>query len=107
MISLIIDHFGAAIINCDPSQTANNNCDTNFPKITPNSVTAQNALQVVFGIISVVAIIYIIISAIRFQTTLGNPEASAKLRNTIIFAGVGLVIALSAEAIVTLTLGRL
>lgn len=66
-----------------------------------------SALQIVFGLIAVVAVIFIILNAIRYQTSLGNPEATAKLRDSIIWLGVGLAFALSAEAIVTFVLRSL
>lgn len=76
----------------------------NIPKTELNSNTIGQILQIVFGVIAVVAVIFIIINAIRYQTSLGNPDATAKLRNAIIWLGVGLAVALLAETIVTFTL---
>lgn len=106
IITTILQIFSAFIKNCDPSNASDPSCQTTFPRIGASSDNVKIALQLVFGIISVATVIYIIIAAIRYQVSLGNPEATTKLRNTIIYAGIGLAIALSAEAIVTFTLGR-
>lgn len=81
--------------------------DTGLPTTCASSDTVKIVLQIVFGVIAVMAIIFIIISAIRYSSSIGNPQATEKLRNSIIYAAIGLVVALSAEAIVTFTLGRL
>lgn len=101
MLPNSIVRFSQVITNCDGST-----CQTHLPDVGANASNAQIALQLIFGVIAVVTVIFIIIAAIRYQASLGNPEATAKLRNTIIFAAIGLVIALSAEAIVTFALGR-
>ncbi len=96
-----------AVVNCDPATTQGPNCETNLPQISADASTAKIALQLLFAAVAVVTVLYIIIAAIRYQASLGNPEATAKLRNTVIYAAIGLVIALSAEVIVTFTIGRL
>jgi hypothetical protein len=99
--------FAAGVIqNCDPNKSGSLNCQTTLPVIGATSDNVKVALQLIFGVIALLTVIYIIIAAIRYQISLGNPEATAKLRNTIIFAAVGLVITLAAEAIVTFTIGR-
>lgn len=98
MTSTIINIFAALIKQDDLP---------NIPGTSLDSDTLKQALQIVFGVIAVTAIIFIIISAIRYSTSIGNPQATEKLRNSIIYAAIGLVVALSAEAIVTFTLGRI
>jgi len=48
----------------------------------------------------------IVISGFRFIVGQGSPQETAKARNTIVYALVGLVVALTAEAIVALVLGK-
>lgn len=82
--------------------------DTGLPAVNAGHSQITIVLRFVFGIIGVLALIYIILAGIRLSTSIGSdPQAFAKARNTLIFAGVGLAIAISAEAIVTLVLGRL
>jgi threonine/homoserine/homoserine lactone efflux protein len=95
-------HLLFAVTNCvGPS------CDTNFPTVGATSDTLQVALQILFGIIGTLTVIYIIFAGIRLTTSQGDPQTIAKERQSIIFALVGLVVTLSAEIIVTFVLGRL
>lgn len=79
----------------------------NMPKVDANPDSLQNILAVVFGVFAAVAVLVIVLAAIDFATGGGNAEKVSKARNTIIYALVGLVIALTAEAIVYTVLGRL
>ena len=83
-------------------------CDAGqIPKVGAGQDQIKIVLQIVFGIIGIVALIYIFIAGFQLVTSLGNPEALKKARQSIIFAVVGLLVALSAEIIVNLVLGRL
>lgn len=98
--------FAALVDNCDPG-SARTDCQTRLPQISANGSTVKIALQFLFATVAVATVIYIIIAAIRYQASLGNPEATAKLRNSIVYAAIGFVVAMSAEAIVTFTIGRI
>ena len=107
MSLFLITHTLAAVVqNCDPNQADDGSCQTIFPAIKGTPDNVKIALQIVFGVIAVVTVIYIVLVAIRYQMSLGDPGATAKLRNAIIYAAIGLVIALSAEIIVSFALGR-
>jgi ABC-type polysaccharide transport system permease subunit len=49
----------------------------------------------------------IVIAGLRFITAQGNPQENAKARNTIVYAVVGLLVALIAEIFVSFILGKL
>lgn len=72
-----------------------------------NSDFLRSVLQIALGVIAALAVIYIIISAIRYSVSVGDPQATAKLRGSLIYAGVGLAVVVGAEAIVTFALGKL
>jgi len=78
---------------------------------TPNSLTSVAALQtilgVVFGIIGALALLIITVSGLRYITSAGDPEKTTRARNGIIYALVGLILAISAEAIVAFGVKRL
>ncbi|MCX6727399.1 MAG: hypothetical protein NTX11_01110 [Candidatus Saccharibacteria bacterium] len=82
-------------------------CETGLPAVNAGNDQLTKILQIVFGIVGAVAVIYIIIAGFGLITSLGNPEALAKARQALIFAGVGLAIALSAELIVTFVINRI
>ncbi len=97
----------AQVSNCAPGNSCDPNSQTNFPEVTASADTIKTGLQIFFGIIAAVTVIYIIINAIRYATSLGDPKANEQLRNSIIYAAIGLSVVLSAEAVVTFVLGRL
>ena len=94
------------INNCDPSGDTSR-CVSILPQVSANENQIQNGLAIIFGVFAAVAILIIIIAAINFATSEGNPENISRAKKTIIYALVGLLISLSAEAIVLTVLGRL
>jgi len=81
-----------------------------YPGPTPTdggSGSLNTALNIAFGVLGSISLIVIIISGIRLMTSGGNPDAIGKLRNTLIYAAIGLVVALTAAGILNLVLGRL
>lgn len=97
-----------ASLNCGglPGESSCNN-NTGLPTISASAANVQTIFQIVFGILGAVAVIYIILSSIRMITAQGDPQSVQKARQGILYAAVGLVIALSAELIVTFVLNKL
>ena len=94
------------------AQNIRNNCNgesciSNLPTVNANENQIQNLLGIVFGVIAAVAVIVIILAAIGFATADGNPDDVSKAKKTIIYALIGLAIAISAEAIIYTILGKL
>jgi hypothetical protein len=107
MISLI-KQFAASSGVKIPGNQCNGSCsDTGLPGSTVTNGTISNLLQIAFGIIGAVAVLYIVIAALQLITSGGNPESAKKARETIIYAVIGLIVAVSAEAIVTFFLNNL
>ena len=94
----------AANVTCPTGYVGS--CDTGLPKIGASPDELKTILQLTFGIVSAIAVLIIVIGGFRFVLSEGNPENAAKARETIIYALVGLAIALSAEAIVSFVLNR-
>lgn len=95
----------AQITNCDgPNATG---CDTNLPQVAADSNTITTILSVVFGILGVVCVFLLIYAGMQFITGGDDPQKVKNARNTIIWALIGLGIALLAEAIVFVVLSRL
>jgi len=89
--------------SCDPGTT----CDTGLPTVQAGKTQLDQVLSIVFGVFAAIAVLMVILGGLRYITSQGNPQEVAKARDTIIFAGIGLVIAVSAEAIVFFVVGRL
>ena len=64
-------------------------------------------LSIVFAILGGVAVIMVIIGGIKYAGSQGDPAGTAKAKNTIIYAMVGVVVAIFAVTIVQFTVGRL
>lgn len=93
-------------VNCLEGTDPDDLCETGLPPINADAGNVQTMLQLLFGIIAVIAVIIIVIAGIRFITESTNPQETAKARNAIIYAVIGLAIALSAQIIVTFVLNR-
>lgn len=81
-----------------------NSYTTGLPTAGAGPSELQQILQIVFAIISVLAVLMIMIAGLRFITAQGNPQEVAKARNTIVYALIGLAVALTAEGIVSFVL---
>jgi len=64
-------------------------------------------LSVLLGLAGGIALLVIVVAGFRFVTSQGNPDATARSRNTIIYALIGLVICTLAYSIVTFVLERI
>lgn len=73
----------------------------------PSTTTVSNVLSLVFGVLGGIALIIIVYAGIQFILSRGEPQKAATARNTIIYAGVGLAIAVSAFTIVRFTVSIL
>lgn len=89
------------------SLTNNQTCPTGLPAVNAGPAELTQLLQIFFGIIAVVAVLMLVVAGLRYVTAQGNPQELEKARGTILYSLVGLVVALVAEAIVSLVLTRL
>ncbi len=79
---------------------------SSFPKAVANQKTLNTILTDIFVVIGSLAIFVIVLSGLRYIFARGNPEKLTQLRNTIMYALIGLVIAALAAAIVNIALAR-
>ena len=91
--------------NCDSGDNSQG-CVNVLPQVSAAEDQVQRGLVVVFAILAALAILVIVLSAINLAASEGNPEKISKSKRSIIYALIGLVIALLAEAIVLAVLGR-
>jgi hypothetical protein len=78
-------------------------CDTGLPMVQASNANLTILMQIVFGVVGAIAMIVIIIAAMNMSLAEGDAGKVARARQTAIFAIVGLVIAISAEAIIAFT----
>jgi hypothetical protein len=78
-----------------------------LPQVNANQSTLQSVLGIAFGIIGAIALLTITISGLRYITSAGDPQKASDAKSGIIYSLIGLVVAISAEAIVVFVIGRL
>jgi uncharacterized membrane protein YidH (DUF202 family) len=81
-------------------------CSNGLPHAAANSSNVHRLLQVMFGILGALAVLMIVIGALNFINSEGDSQKAANARSVMIYSLVGLVIALSAEIIVSFVLGH-
>lgn len=96
----------SAVNNCKQG-TVNSNCVTTLPQVAAGENQLKNILSVVFGVIAAIAVITIMIAAINFATAGSDTDKISRSKKAIIYALVGLLIALSAEVVVLTVLGKI
>lgn len=79
----------------------------NMPRVGENGLPLQAILNTVYVVSALLAIIFIAIGGFKYTVSGGDPQGTAKAKNTIIYATIGLVIVLSAFVITSFVFSRL
>lgn len=66
--------------------------------------TVQKVINVILSVMGIIAVVMIIIGGIQYTTSSGDPQKATRAKNTILYAIIGLVVALLAFAIVNFVL---
>ncbi len=82
-------------------------CAVTLPQVAAGSGEVDTILKVVFAVAAGVALISLMIAALNYVTAFSDKDKIARSRRNIIYSLIGLIIALSAEAIVLTVVGRL
>lgn len=69
--------------------------------------TVPNLIRVVMAIVALLSVIFVILGAIKYSTSSGDPNGAAQAKATITYALIGLVVALLSFTIVSFVLGNL
>lgn len=85
----------------------NNQTQTKLPQVSANQSQLKNILTIVFGTVAALAVLTIMIAAFNFTTAGTDAEKVSRSKRAIVLALIGLIIAISAEAIVVTVLSRL
>lgn len=79
-------------------------CDENTGTIDKAAINIINA---VIGILSIVAVIFIIMGGVQYMTSSGDPGKVKKAKDTILYACIGLAICVLAYAIVNFVINHI
>ncbi|MFI5271283.1 MAG: hypothetical protein ACHQT9_04535 [Candidatus Saccharimonadales bacterium] len=77
-----------------------------LPQPNADSSSIQTVLTITFGVIGAMAVLMVAISGLRYILSDGDPQKISRAKNSIIYALVGVAIAIAAEAIVHFVLFR-
>jgi hypothetical protein len=103
MFNLFSRHVADAVVSqCKGS------CNTGLPTIGANGGNLQVISQWAIGAVAAIAVLILVIAGFRliFAARSGDANAAARLRGTIVYAGIGLVTAIIADGIVTFVLNK-
>lgn len=85
-------------------------------EVTPNEVGLPNnalgqpnlqaALQLVFGLAGAIAFIVVILGGLKYVLSQGNPTETAKAKDTVMYALIGLIICVFAFSIVSFVIAN-
>jgi hypothetical protein len=78
-----------------------------LPKVALDNSVIGIALTLTFTVIGAISVLYIIIGAIRYAMSNGDQKEITQAKNVILYAVIGLVVSLSAVAIVQFVLGEI
>lgn len=78
----------------------------NIPKVQLNAATIGAILSTVFTLVGGLAILFLLVGAVRYVTSNGDQSQLTQAKNTILYAIIGIVVSLSAFAIVQFVVGQ-
>lgn len=70
------------------------------PRNEPTGDTFSSIMSVVFGILGVICVLVIALAGLQYVLSGGDPQKTAKAKNTILYAVIGLAVAIVAGSIV-------
>lgn len=79
----------------------------NIPKVDLNSVAIGQILSAVFTVVGALAVLFLLVGAVRYVSSNGDQGQITQAKNTILYAVIGIVVSLSAFTIVQFVIGRL
>jgi hypothetical protein len=79
-------------------------CSVNTSGQDPATATIQKVTNLVAFVAGFLAVFWIIIMGIKYQTSYGDPEKTKSARKGIIYAVVGLIVVVAAQLLLTLVL---
>jgi uncharacterized protein YacL len=90
---------GAGYITADQLNLPTFGCEENDPII-------KTVLQLVFGALAVLSLIFVVIGGMKYTLSGGDSNAVASAKKTILYAVIGLILGLSVFAITDLVVSR-
>ena len=112
---MVASGIGAVMLQPAPAQAINvfGQCGSNGSSAVCKSQgddakkTITNVINIILTILGMIAVIMIVIGGIRYTTSNGNASQTKEAKDTIIYAVIGIVVAVMSYAIVNFVISRL
>jgi hypothetical protein len=78
-----------------------------LPHVGATDDLVDKLIGITIGVVGALALLFIVIGGYRYVISQGNPQAVAQAKNTILYALIGLIVAISAQVIVSFVIGKL
>ena len=78
-----------------------------LPHVTADKDRIGTIFDVFFTIIGSVCVLVLVIAGLRYVNSAGDPSTLSKVKRTIIYSGVGLVVTMSAFAMTTFIINNI
>lgn len=88
------------------AQLFNSNKIPNLPDASADQGQIETILQIVFQVAAVVAVLIIVIAGFTYVLSGGDPQKTNRAKDAILYAVIGLVVAILGYTIVTLVINR-
>lgn len=75
--------------------------DIDVPQADLTDPSVKSAMRLAFGLAGGIALIIVTVAGFKYVLSQGNPQETAKAKNTILYALIGLVVSALAYSIVT------
>lgn len=79
----------------------------NVPKIEAGPSQVQNIFSLVFAFAGAISVLMVVIGGLSYVLSAGDPQKTARAKDTILYALIGLAISIMAFVIVRFVLGSL
>lgn len=95
----LIKTIAVTTINSDVKQT-------NLPEIAAGRGNLSDVLQIAIAVVAALSLLFIVIGGLRYVLSDGDPQNASRAKSTIIYALIGLLVAIAAQAIVSFVLNE-
>ncbi len=106
-LTIILAVFYPVIAFADINENVNYKCQPSGNSAFPECVSKSDipallslVIKVLLGLVGTVAVLFIIIGGIQYVTSAGNPDSVGRAKNTILYAVIGVIVAIIAYAAV-------
>lgn len=76
-----------------------------LPHQGAGSGAMDTIIRITIGIVGAISVLFIVIGGIRYIVSQGDPQAVGRAKSTIIYALIGLILAMIAQGIVAFVIG--